>query len=140
MNKGLLKIKKYENIILVYPSKPAYLYPRRVLHRFKKFCIENKLRFKILNEVYDDIVLKRGDLFIIIEETDLVKLIKKIREDEYVLGEEIGIISYNDTPLKELLEITVMPTDFYNMSKTGAKMILNKEKRKVKILFNFIYR
>ncbi|SHH58950.1 GntR family transcriptional regulator [Wenyingzhuangia marina] len=140
LNKGINKIKQYEHIILVYPSKSVYPYPRRILHGFRKFCVENKLDFEILDEVYDDIILKRGDLFVTIEESDLVKLIKQIREDEYVLGKEIGVISYNDTPLKELLGITVMSTDFKIMGETAAKMILNKEKGKVKIPFNFIDR
>lgn len=140
LKKGINKIAKYKHIVLVYPSKSVYPYPRRILHGFRKFCVENKLEFEILDEVYDDIVLKRGDLFITIEESDLVKLIKQIREDEYILGKEIGVISYNDTPLKELLGITVMSTDFKIMGETAAKMILNKEKGKVKIPFNFIDR
>ena len=37
-------------------------------------------------------ILKRGDLFIVIEETDLVSLVKQVREDEYKLGKDIGII------------------------------------------------
>ncbi|ANW97444.1 transcriptional regulator [Wenyingzhuangia fucanilytica] len=140
LSEGVTKITKYENIILVYPSKSVYPYPKRILHGFRKFCVQNKLNFEILDEVYDDIILKRGDLFITIEESDLVKLIKQIREEEYVLGKDIGVISYNDTPLKELLGITVMSTDFRIMGETTAKMILNKEKGKVKIPFNFIDR
>ncbi|MDB5239450.1 MAG: transcriptional regulator, partial [Spirosoma sp.] len=33
-------------------------------------------------------------------EEDLVELIKKIKRTNYVVGEEVGILSYNDTPLK----------------------------------------
>ena len=72
--------------------------------------------------------------------TDLVNLMKQIRDEEYVLGKEIGVISYNDTPLKELLGITVMSTDFNIMGETAARMILNKEKGQVKVPFNFIDR
>ena len=85
-------------------------------------------------------ILKKGDLFITIEESDLVNLVKQVREDEFKLGSEIGIISYNDTPLKELLGITVISTDFKVMGETTAKMILNKETGKVKVPFNFIDR
>ena len=101
---------------------------------------EHKLDFEILDKVYDDMILKKGDLFITIEEADLVNLVKQVREDEFVLGSEIGIISYNDTPLKELLGITVISTDFKVMGETAAKMILDKTKGKVKVPFNFIDR
>ncbi len=140
LKKGLSKIKKYKKLMLIYPEKAVYPYPRRILHGFRKFCIEYKLDFEILNKVYDDMILKKGDLFITIEESDLVSLVKQVREDEYVLGKDIGIISYNDTPLKELLGITVMSTDFKVMGETAANMILNKKKGKVKVPFNFIVR
>lgn len=140
LKEGLHKLAKYEKLILVYPEKAVYPYPRRILHGFKKFCIEHEINFEILNEVYEDIILKKGDLFITIEESDLVSLVKQVRDKKLVLGEDIGIISYNDTPLKELLGITVISTDFNVMGETAARMILNKEKGQVKVPFNFIDR
>ena len=140
LKQGLHKIAKYEKLILVYPEKAVYPYPRRILHGFKKFCIEHEINFEILNEVYEDIILRKGDLFITIEESDLVSLVKQVRDKNLVLGEDIGIISYNDTPLKELLGITVISTDFNVMGETAARMILNKEKGQVKVPFNFIDR
>jgi hypothetical protein len=138
--KGLSKINMYKKIMLIYPEKSVYPYPRRIVHGFRKFCVEYKLDFEILNEIYDDMILKKGDLFITIEEADLVNLVKQVREDEYKLGEDIGIISYNDTPLKELLGITVISTDFKIMAETTASMILNNKKEAFKVPFNFIER
>jgi len=140
LTEGLSQIKKYEKTILIYPEKAVYPYPRRILHGFRKFCVKHKLDFEILDRVYDDMILKKGDLFVTIEEADLVNLVKQVREDEYELGTDIGIISYNDTPLKELLGITVISTDFKVMGETAANIILNKKKEKLKVPFNFINR
>jgi DNA-binding transcriptional regulator YhcF (GntR family) len=140
LNEGLTKIKKYQKIILVYPEKAVYPYPRRILHGFRKFCVEHNLDFEIIDKVYQDMILKKGDLFITIEEADLVNLVKQVREDEYILGSDIGIISYNDTPLKDLLGITVISTDFKVMGETVAQIILNKKKLKLKAPFNLIER
>ncbi|MEP1489426.1 MAG: GntR family transcriptional regulator [Algibacter sp.] len=140
LKSGLKKISNYKKIILVYPEKAVYPYPKRILHGFRKFCVEYDIDFEILNEVYDDMILIKGDLFITIEENDLVNLMKQIREDEFLLGEEIGVISYNDTPLKDLLGITVISTDFKVMGETAARMILDKQKGEVKVPFNFIDR
>jgi DNA-binding LacI/PurR family transcriptional regulator len=85
-------------------------------------------------------ILKKGDLFITIEESDLVSLVKQVREDEYQLGRDIGIISYNETPLKELLGITVISTDFKVMGEAAAEIILNKKKTSFKVPFNIIER
>ena len=140
LNEGLTKIKKYQKIILVYPEKAVHPYPRRILHGFRKFCVEHNLDFEIIDKVYHDMILKKGDLFITIEEADLVNLVKQVREDEYILGSDIGIISYNDTPLKDLLGITVISTDFKVMGETVAQIILNKKKLKLKAPFNLIER
>ncbi|MDC1364782.1 GntR family transcriptional regulator [Algibacter sp.] len=140
LKKGISKIKKYQKIMLFYPESAVYPYPRRILHGFRKFCVEFKLDFEVLEEVFDDMIIKKGDLFITIEESDLVNLVKQAKEDEYELGKDIGIISYNDTPLKDLLGITVISTDFKIMGETAADMILNNKKGRVKVPFNLTER
>jgi DNA-binding transcriptional regulator YhcF (GntR family) len=138
--KGYKKIVKYKKLMLVYPAKSVYPYPKRIVHGFRKFCIEKLLDFEVIDEIYDDMVLKNGDLFITIVEDDLVNLINQIRDKEFTIGKDIGVLSYNDTPLKDLLGISVLSTDFNTMGKTAAQMILNKEKGSVKNPFNFIDR
>ena len=140
LKEGLHKINMYQKLFLVYPENSVYPYPRRILNGFSKFCVEQCQEFEIIDEIYEDIILKKGDLFITIEESDLVNLVKQIRERNMILGGNIGVISYNDTPLKELLGITVISTDFKAMGKRAAQMILNKEKGKFKNPFNFIDR
>ncbi|WPR70091.1 GntR family transcriptional regulator [Flavobacterium sp. NG2] len=140
LKEGLEKILKYSKLILVYPEKSVYPYPRRILHGFRKFCVEFNIDFQVINEVCADIVLKKGDLFITIAETDLVILINQIRNEEFVLGNDIGVISYNDSPLKDLLGISVLSTDFVFIGKRTANMILNHEKDKIRAPFRFIDR
>ena len=137
---GIKKITKYKKIILIYPQKTIYPYPKRIKNGFMKFCAEHHLDFDIIDKVYNDMVLLDGDLFITIEEDDLVNLIEQIREKEFVLGSDIGVISYNDTPLKALLGITVISTDFKIMGEKASTMILNNESGKYKVPFNFIDR
>ncbi|RTE53889.1 GntR family transcriptional regulator [Arenibacter aquaticus] len=140
LKEGLAKIASYQKLIMVYPENSIYPYPKRILHGFRKFCVEHNLDFEFLNEIYDDIILKKGDLFITISESDLVNLVKQIRDQEFIKGTDIGIISYNDTPLKELLGITCISTDFKVMGETLARMIKEKKKGKIKNPFSFIDR
>ena len=140
LNAGFEKIKKYEKIILVYPSKAVYPYPEGIVTGFKRFCIRNKFDFEILDTIYDGMELQLKDLYVIISEEDLVNLVQQTRDRHYKLGEDIGIISYNDTPLKALLGITVISTDFKKMGLEAAHMILNNERYIVKNDFNFIDR
>jgi DNA-binding LacI/PurR family transcriptional regulator len=91
----------------------------------------------------DDEPLYEGDSFIVLAETDLVNIIKKSREQTLKLGKDVGIISYNDTPLKEILAegITTISTDFNHMGRSIAQQILGEEdKIPIKNPFRFIVR
>ncbi|PKA97820.1 regulatory GntR family protein [Flavobacteriaceae bacterium MAR_2009_75] len=140
LNEGIDKILAYNKLVLVYPEKSVYPYPKRILHGFRKFCVQHHLDYEIYDEIYDEMILKKGDAFIVIEENDLVNLLKIMREKDFVLGKEIGIISYNETPLKELLGITVISTNFIKMGQHAAERILNKKGGNFKNEFNFIDR
>ncbi|MBD0823725.1 GntR family transcriptional regulator [Aestuariibaculum marinum] len=140
LKKGVDKLKKYDKLVLVYPSKSVYPYPQRIVHGFRKFCSKFNFDFEILNEIYDDMDLDSKDTYIIIEEHDLVNLVRQVRAKNLALGEDIGIISYNDTPLKDLLGINVVSTHFKAMGETAAYLVLNNKKEKVKNVFDYIER
>lgn len=140
LKEGLDHLKHYKKIILVYPRKTVYPYPLDILNGFKKFSADFNFDFEILEEIYHDMELREHDAYIIIEESDLVNLVKQVRDRKFIPGKDIGIISYNDTPLKDLLGITVISTDFQVMGETAAYMILKKKKEEVKNVFSFIDR
>ena len=140
LKEGFNRIKTYDKIILVYPSKSAHPYPRRILTGFQQFCREYDLDFEVLEEIYDDMELLSRDAYITIQERDLVNLVRQVRKENLILGKDIGIISSNDTPLKELLGITVISTDFKAMGETAAYMVLKNKKERVKNVFKYIER
>lgn len=140
LKEGLDRIKKYRKIILVYPNRSVNPYPKRIMHGFKQFCVEQHFDFEVLDEIYDDMELQEKDLYITIQERDLVNLVRQVRKMNFELGKDIGIISYNDTPLKDLLGITVISTDFKAMGESAAYMVLKNKKEKVKNVFKYIER
>jgi len=137
---GLEKLSKYEKIIFIFPQKSAYPYPDEIIDGFQNFCIEHSFNFEILDEVDDDMEVQPLDVYIVIEENELVKLVKQVKNRNFILGRDIGIISYNDTALKELLDITVVSTDFRLMGETAVDMLLNKKENQIKNKFQFLDR
>lgn len=140
LQEGIDKLRKYDKLILVYPRKSVFPYPKRIVHGFTRFCGEFGFDYEVLDEIYDDMELNSKDVYITIEEMDLVNLVRQINAKKMVLGRDVGIISYNDTPLKELLGITVISTDFKTMGETTAYMILKNKTEKVKNVFKYIER
>lgn len=137
---GYSRLKRYRKLILAFPQKTHYPFPLEILTGFKEFCNTFAYDYEIIDQIYPDMELNRYDVYIIIEESDLVSLVKQIRDKGLTMGEDIGVISYNDTPLKELLGITVISTDFTVMGETAAYMILKQKREQVKNVFSFINR
>lgn len=133
-------LRTYQKLILVYPQKAVYPYPTRILTGFQQFCTDFNFNFEVLDQVYNDMELQSRDAYIIIEENDLVSLVRQIRDKKMTMGRDIGVISYNDTPLKDLLGITVISTDFDAMGETAAYMIQSRKQEVVKNAFHFINR
>lgn len=136
-------LSKYIKLILVFPFHANYPYPEEILVGFKKYAVEEGFDFQVIPEIGPDLYPKSGEAYVIIEESDLVNLIKKARQASNLeVGKNLGILSYNETPLKEVLQkgITVMSTDFSAMGKLCAKMILSKEGRNIKNEFQVIVR
>lgn len=122
-------IGKYNKLILIFPETKQ---PLGMLTGFQKF----KKEISITNEVIaglDNRLPKKGEVYLILDDQNLIKLIKKIKMAGLKLGQDIGIISYNDTLLKEVVEdgITTISTDFKLMGRNLAKMIFTGEHQQI---------
>ncbi|WP_281310079.1 GntR family transcriptional regulator [Flavobacterium flavigenum] len=140
LNEAVGKLKNYEKIILVYPTKAVFPYPVGLLDGFLEFCSEHKFQFRIMEEIHAGLEFTSKDAYIIIEDNDLVNLVQQTKVKKLKIGDDIGIISYNDTPLKVLLDITVLSSDFITMGQKAAEAILNKRKDNFKNPFLYIER
>ncbi len=138
LTKALDRIRKYEKLILVFDKKKQ---PKGIMNGFLNFCEENSFE----HEVVDDLkyrTLNKGEIYIMPDDRSLLTLIKKMKRLQFALGKDIGIISYNDTLLKEIVEggITTISTDFNAMGKRLAEMIMNKEQVQIENPNNLILR
>ena len=113
--------------------------PAGIISGLQDFCTEYNQRFTILSNE-DEFGLCKATLYIVIEDEDLSLLLKKIRKSTYIIGKDIGVISFNESELKELLDITVMSTDFKKMGETVAELILSNYIRQIKNPFLIIKR
>lgn len=138
LTKSLHLIKKYKKLILVFSEDKQ---PQGMLKGFTIFCKKNSIPFTVLNSLQDH-TLEKGELYIIPDDKSLLRIIKKMKSNAFILTKDIGIISYNDTLLKEIVEggITTISTDFNMMGKRLAEMILNKEVIKIENPNNLIIR
>lgn len=138
LNDGLDLIKKYRKLVLVNPGGKE---PMEREKGFLRFCDENDFHPGIVKNLQDTLI-ERSTLYIVISDRDLVQLVKSAQAGNLVPGKNIGIISLNDTMLKEVVlgGITTISTDFKAMGARLAQMILSKEKIQVRNPASFIVR
>jgi DNA-binding transcriptional regulator YhcF (GntR family)/sulfur transfer complex TusBCD TusB component (DsrH family) len=129
LQSGFSKIKKYSKLILVYTTIKQ---PKGLRDGFLLFCKNNNLNCKIVDSS-DNIVLQEGTVYLLLEDADLLKIIKKLGQTTLVLGQNIGIISYNETMLKEIVAggITTISTNFRHMGACLAEMVLKNYRGKI---------
>lgn len=121
------KLAKYNSIKLLF-GQNSYQ-PNEIRKGFMRFCGEFAYDFEVVADMKTEIISPQT-AYINLKEDDLVTLIKKIKSARLVPGKDVGIISYNDTLLKEVLldGITVISTDFQKLGEQAAQLILKKQK------------
>lgn len=120
-------IRKYREFVLVFPDNTPH--PVETIDAFKRFCDDNEIRHTVLENINDREVVQ-GQAYLVIKDSDLVKIVKDCKKNNLAIGSEVGIISYNDTPMKEIVGagITTISTDFKQMGKECANFIVTKDK------------
>ena len=134
-------IRKYLSLTLVFCDTVTVV-PVELKEGFERYCQQNGVDYQVSCGVSVNDPVNKGDSFLIIDDDDLVRLVELANERKLVIGQDIGIISYNDTPLKKVVGtgISVISTDFKKMGETIGKMILNNEKGSIQNPCSFIDR
>ncbi|OYX85486.1 MAG: transcriptional regulator, partial [Flavobacteriales bacterium 32-34-25] len=76
------------------------------------------------------------------DDRHLVNVIEQSKKQKLIIGQDFGIISYNDTPLKKVVSdgITTISTDFKEMGCVLADLILNQRKEQIENKSSLIVR
>lgn len=126
---SLGRLRTYKRLYLVESGKRQYAQQTR--KGFISFAEESSFECKVIEEV-PKTNIRRGDVYLThrTDDRDLVQIIKTCRSKNLEIGKDVGLISYNDSPIKEVLEggITVISTDFSEMGRSAARLILQRKK------------
>lgn len=123
LEKAKKHLEKYERLKFITNEEFQFI-PIGIRTGIKKFCRTNKMPLSIY-EILEERMIKKGDVFVVMNDRDLITLIKICEKNSWKPGRDLGIISYDETPLKEVLAngITVISTDFIMMGKTASGII-----------------
>lgn len=126
LSNNLDNIRKYEKISFVHHDQRQQF--TELEKGFVSFCKQHHQKYELLNDL-SDAKVKVNQLFIIVDDKDLVQIVKSCKKQKFIVGKDIGIISYNDSPFKEVIldGISTISTDFCQMGATVIDLIFNNK-------------
>lgn len=128
LKQGLERLKRYNELVLVYEQKSTP-HPAETVSAVRTFANLHKIPFRNIKQLKEN-EITAGQAYFVIRDSDLVSIIKTCRSKQLELGKDVGIISYNDTPMKQIVGggITVISTNFELMGELAAEFVKNKQK------------
>ncbi|RRO26156.1 GntR family transcriptional regulator [Flavobacteriaceae bacterium 14752] len=130
---GLSKIKdkllNYNNFKLIFSSKKQ---PKGILNGFINFNKSQNISYQISEELSKEDP-EKGTAYLVLEDTHLIQFIKGMKEKNFKLINDVGLISYNESLLKEVIidGITTISTDFKSMGEQLANMVMNQSQEQI---------
>ncbi|PUZ29710.1 GntR family transcriptional regulator [Chitinophaga parva] len=120
------RIKQFDQMIFFH--NPDSLFPPEIVRSFHKFVQKHKIKGKVLKEYVPGSV-EKGVVYYVNENAELWNLIKDCNSKKIRPGKDIGILSHNDEPVKEIVGngITTYSASFTEMGKQAARAVLSRE-------------
>jgi DNA-binding transcriptional regulator YhcF (GntR family) len=130
LTEGLDLLRKYSKLVMIFPGGKE---PEGRMLGFQKFCSENGFKYEIIRNV-ENKSINKGEAYFVPSDRNLVSLVKMASEKDLKLGTDFGLVSFNDTVLKEVVSggITTISTDFQLMGQNLARMIQDKSFAKIR--------
>jgi hypothetical protein len=115
-------MEKYEGVHLVRSEGNPH--PKESFEEFQNFLAAQEIPGGIADGMCGDFFQKKH-VYIVVSDDDLVRVLALASERGWVPGEDVGILSYNDSPLLEFVSrgITSLSVDFAQMGRRAAEFI-----------------
>ncbi len=132
-------LSKYHTIKIIFPGNTYY--PTEILKGCSRFCQEYAFSYKVVRNIAEE-PIREGEVYINVMEEDLVILIERLISLKLKPGQHVGVISYNETPLKKIIlnGITTISTDFQQMGTMAARLILDNARLQQEVPFHLTLR
>lgn len=129
LDKVLHRLRKYREVHFLYPEYTNH--PKESLSRFVSFCQRNALDY-VIEEDSSKFDVHAGVAYFSVSDRMLGRFLEQCRQKKLEPGVDTGIISYNETPMKQFIYkgITVFSTDFKTMGRRAAEFVTSDEPMK----------
>jgi len=139
MQQHIKHFKKYKTLNLVLTEEEYF--DSELITGFRNFCESNNFNFQVLDGFQEEEV-EAGNVYLTIDDIDLVAAIKSAQNQDLALGKDVGLISLNDSCYKEILAggISIISSKPAEIGKMAADMIKGEKRQQVQVPMEMILR
>jgi DNA-binding transcriptional regulator YhcF (GntR family) len=132
-------LRKYQEVVFIYPMFTNH--PIETVTFFEKFCKDFKLNYKVIKN-HKNFSIEKNKAYISVSDRMLGVVLEQCKEKGFEPGNDIGILSYNDTPMKKFIYkgISVITTDFAELGRKGAEFVTSEKSVRHYVPTTFISR
>jgi DNA-binding LacI/PurR family transcriptional regulator len=133
------EIRAFDEFIMCFP--PASGHSETLKEGFERFCTDFSIRYRIMENM-NELVTGKRKLFLVIDDCDLIRLLRICKIRGWIPGVDVGVISYNESPLKEVIRdgITVISGNFRIMASEMAAFVSQRSAVHKTVPFQLIRR
>lgn len=119
------RIKQFDEFVF-YHSQNS-LDPLEIVSSFKKFLKDFNVQGR-MEEEYIAGSVEKGKVYFTLDNFALWQIMRDCKTKKLRPGKDLGVLSHNDEPAKEIIGITTFSADFSAMGKMAGEAVLSKEK------------
>jgi DNA-binding transcriptional regulator YhcF (GntR family) len=117
-------IRQFDEMIFYHSADS--LDPKEIVTSFKRFLKDAKVRGKVVPE-FTPGTLEKGKVYFTLDNFALFEMLKECKTRKLKSGKDLGILSHNDEPAKELIGITTYSADFSLMGRKAGAFVMTRE-------------
>lgn len=117
-------IKQFDEMIFYHSADS--LDPKEIVVAFRKFLKDAKMKGRILPEFRPG-TLEKGKVYFTLDNFALFAMLKECKAKKLKPGRDLGFLSHNDEPAKELIGITTYSADFSMMGKKAGQFVMTRQ-------------
>lgn len=122
------RFRHYRKIVLFFPKE--LMHPASAIDHFVRYCNDHQFDFEVIHRAPKEQDIQAGCAYICLKQQDLVSIVGSCNQFNYKVGEDIGILTYNDMPVLEIIKkgISSISIDFATMGQKAAEFVLSQKK------------
>ncbi|MDD4606703.1 MAG: GntR family transcriptional regulator, partial [Dysgonamonadaceae bacterium] len=125
---NLLSIKnelsKYNKLIFVLNRR--HKHPPSSKLAFSQFCLDHNFEFEVVDEISEKTDILKNHFYLAIKNEDIVEIIKQGQSKMFQMGEDYGLLAYNENPFYEIVGegISSIGIDWRKMGEIAAEFVI----------------